>query len=105
MIFEVGIVPSGAILVKTPCRSMPASAKLGRGAASCGSNQVSRVLRFVLLSVFRSAESFGESLAADICGLEYRDRVALPPRADMMGVACALAGRVALIPLSKQSPR
>jgi hypothetical protein len=75
--FALGRVPSGAMFATTPCRSMPASAKLGRGGAKEGSIHLSN--KVFDLSLFPN--KFGVSDAAWFCtaakGLLYRERVGL----------------------------
>ncbi len=74
--FTLGRVPKGTMFWTAPCRSIPASAKLGRGGGKGGSTHLSRkVFGFSEMS----AAEFGELLAAAggaaTKGLEILERV------------------------------
>lgn len=56
----VGRVPSGAMFKTTPCRSIPASAKLGRGGGKGGSTHL-------------SMNVLGLSDLSDLAAFEFRD--------------------------------
>jgi hypothetical protein len=86
--FGVGSAPRGAMFCTTPCRSIPASMKLGRGGGRGGSLQPSKVL--LVFSEASANVDFASAAAlwdAGIKGLAMRDLVGLA-----LGVAIVTRG-------------
>jgi hypothetical protein len=72
----LGRVPRGAMFCTTPCRSIPASAKLGRGAGKGGSTHLSmKVLGFSTISAIADGDSADVFVGVPTKGLEKRERV------------------------------
>ena len=72
----LGRVPRGAMFCTTPCRSIPASAKLGRGAGKGGSTHLSmKVLGFSIISAIVDGDSADVFVGVPTKGLEKRERV------------------------------
>jgi hypothetical protein len=72
----LGRVPRGAMFCTTPCRSIPASAKLGRGAGKGGSTHLSmKVLGFSIISAIADGDTADVFVGVPTKGLEKRERV------------------------------
>lgn len=94
--FGVGCVPRGAMFCTTPCRWIPASAKLGRGVGRGGSTQLSNiVLGLCEPSAIVDCPSAAAFEDAGINGLAIRDLVGLG-----VGVAIVAAAAAATTSLS-----
>jgi hypothetical protein len=101
--FGVGSAPRGAMFCTTPCRSIPASMKLGRGGGRGGSTQLSNDLwDFSETSAIVFFESTAAFEDAGMKGLAIRDLVGLGVGVAIVTAAAAATTSLSLRPRVRQ---